>query len=124
MIKLLLQVQSAADCDRDELDELTQQLKSELLETSVDSIEPVISPEQPVGTRVGDPMTVGQLLITLGAAGGVLTTFVGAIRDWALRGEKRSVTIEMNGDKLTVTELSEDNQQSLINAWIVRHGGG
>ena len=81
-----------------------------------------------VGERHGDftppydPVTWGALLVALTASGGVLTTLVNTLQSWLTRHERRSVTLEIDGDRLEVTGISSQEQQRLIDTWLSRHG--
>ncbi|MBD1862435.1 MULTISPECIES: hypothetical protein [Trichocoleus] len=119
--QLLLKISSELDLDAEELEQLTQQLREELLELDVESVNLVRAGEAPKGAKVGDPISWGTILVTLLAAGGVVTTLINAIQSWLARDERRSIIMEINGDKLQITGVSSKEQQQLIDAWIDRH---
>ena len=113
-----------ASTDENEPEELataTQQLRNAILETDVHSAELVSSGEAPKGARVADPVTLGALLIAFGASGGVFAKLIDTINDWVGKGDKRSVTLEIAGDKLTMTGVSKVEEKQLIDDWVARH---
>ena len=121
--QLVLSIDAGPDTDVEELAELTQQLRSELLELDVESVDLVRAGEAPERAKAGDPVTWGALLVALTASGGVLTTLVNTLQSWLTRHERRSVTLEIDGDRLEVTGISSQEQQRLIDTWLSRHGG-
>lgn len=68
------------------------------------------------GTGVIDWST---LLVTLMASGGILSTIIGVVLSKLTH--ERSVTLEINGDKLEVNGISSEEQQRLIELWLQRN---
>src|SRR5688572_14886521 len=91
----------------EEVMHLTMQLRQELLETDVRTVEVIKSGEAPAGSRAGEAVTIGALLMTLAASGGVLTTIISTVKDWLTRTDVRSISLEINGDKISITGASE-----------------
>jgi hypothetical protein len=121
--QLMLNIKAGPETNEEELAELTRQLREELLELDVETVDLVRTGEAPARAKAGDPVTWGALLVALVASGGVLTTLINTLQSWLARHERRSVTLEIGGDKLEVTGISSEEQQRLINAWLSRHGG-
>jgi hypothetical protein len=121
--QLMLNIHAGPETDEEELAELTRQLREELLELDVETVGLVRAGEAPERAKAGDPVTWGALLVALVASGGVLTTLINTLQSWLTRHERRSVTLEIDGDKLEVTGISSEEQQRLINTWLSRHGG-
>jgi hypothetical protein len=121
--QLMLNINAGPETDEEELAELTRQLREELLELDVEAVGLVRAGEAPERAKAGDPVTWGALLVALVASGGVLTTLINTLQSWLTRHERRSVTLEIGGDKLEVTGISSEEQQRLINTWLSRHGG-
>jgi hypothetical protein len=111
--------------DVDELASATRQVRERLQHldavTSVDLVRAASAGE---GRKAGDLVQWGQLIIALGGAGGALTVLVGALQSWLSRDERRTITLEVGGDKIVLTGLSESEQGRLIDAWLRRHGAG
>jgi hypothetical protein len=122
-IQLILNIDAGPEADVEELEQLTLQLRGELVELDVEAVDLVRAGEVPDRAKAGDPITWGALLVALTASGGVLTTLINAIQSWLTRHERRSVTLEIDGDRLEVTGVSVEEQQQMINAWINRHRG-
>lgn len=120
-IQLLINLDAGPEADVKELAELTKRLQRELLKLDIEAVDFASAAEVPVRAKSGEPVTWGMLLLTLAAAGGVLTTIINVLQDWLTRQEKRSLTLEIGGDKLQVTGISSEEQQRLINAWLSRH---
>ena len=117
-----LTINAGSDTDVSELEELTLRLKEELADLDeVESIEMARAGETPAGAKAGDAVLLGDLVMQLLAAGGVLTTMIGALQAWLKRHGRRSVSVEIGGDKLEVTGLSSQEQRRLVDAWIARH---
>jgi hypothetical protein len=103
--------------DLERTDELTQGLRTELLELEVAEIHFERAKEVPAGSK-GDPITIGTLLLSLAASGGVLTTLINAIQSFLSRNDKRTVTLEgKDGDKVTITGNPSAEEKKLIAAW-------
>lgn len=121
--QLTLNIDAGPGADAEELEELTRRLREELMELDVEAVDLVRVGETPKRAKAGDPVAWGTLLVTLAASGGVLTTLINTLHAWLTRHERRSVTLEIDGDRLEVTGISSEEQQRLINAWVSRHIG-
>lgn len=119
--QLMLNIDLGPEVDVEELEELTRQLRQELLELDVEAVDLVRAGEAPERAKAGDIVTWGMLLVTLAAPGGVLTTLINVLQAWLTHDERRSVTLEIDDDKLEVTGITSEERQRLINAWISRH---
>ncbi len=122
-IRLQLNIDADQEPDAEELAELTRKLRDDLLHLDVETVDLASAGEAPTGTKAVDPVTAGTLLVTLAASGGVITTLINALQSWLTRHERRSLTLEMGGDKLEVTGISSEEQQRLIEAWLSRQRG-
>lgn len=118
-MQLLLRIAADSDADANEVEELSRQLRRELLEHDVDVIGQVPA-TAPAGAK-GDPVTLGTLLVTLAASGGVLTTAINTVQSWLTRQERHSVTVEIGGDKLVISSPSSEQEQRLIDDFINHH---
>lgn len=121
-LSILLNIDAGPEADEEEVADLTRQLREELEELDLDAIGHVRSGETPAGAK-GDPLTLGTLLVTLAAQGGVLTTLISQIQSWLPRHGRGAVTLEIGGDKISVTTASSEQQQQLIDAFVSRHLG-
>jgi hypothetical protein len=121
LLTLGLQLDGGPDADAEELDELTRQLRSELLELDVHSVDPgrTGGPRRPVrgpltswlsadcSSRWPDRATHSRMLIS------VIQSFLHA-------QPTRSVELQIAGDTLKMSGVSE--QQQLIELFVQRHG--
>lgn len=123
--QLTVVVEAESDADPAELDQLVRRLHTELRNTDVEDIEPVSSEQVPPGAKGADPASIGALLVTLSAAGGVFSMLIQTTRDWLGRqatADKISVTID--GDTLVLEKSSEAERTALVEAYIRRHEAG
>lgn len=67
----------------------------------------------------GSPLDWNTILIGLVASGGVLTTLIGLLQ--AQLGKLRQITVEIDGDKLTLTNATSEQQDLILQNWIRRH---
>jgi len=64
---------------------------------------------------------IGQLLLTLAASGGVITSLIAAVQSYIAGRSGRKVILEIDGDKLEVSGVDSASEKKLISAWINRH---
>jgi hypothetical protein len=119
---LVLVVESEPDVDLDEVDRLVRQLCAELKDLDVESVAPVASEDVPLGAKGVDPFSLGALLVTLSATGGVVTVLIETARDWLVRhAAARRISVTIDGDTLVLEEGSEQERSALIDAYMRRH---
>lgn len=120
-MQLTLKIHPQADEDAADLTRLTRQLRAELTELAVDSVEPLGDGQPQAHAKGLDPAAWAGLAIALAASGGVLPTLINTLQAWLTRHERRGVTLEIDGDKLEVTGISSQEQRRLIEMWVGRH---
>jgi len=113
---------SEDDADDPYLEQLALQLRAELLQTDVESVEPATSGEAPDGARSPLALVAGALVasITPGKVAGV----IGAVVSWLRRDrgpKERKVRIEIDGDVIDVTGADDETETRLVEAFIKRH---
>jgi Effector Associated Constant Component 1 len=119
MNEVRLHVAGYTDSDAEERADLAAGLREELAEGVADEIShPSIQP--PPGTK-GGALEWAQLLVTMS---GTLPPLIMAVQGWLGRHRGAAVTLEVDGDKLTLGEASEVEQRRLVEAFLARHGGG
>ncbi len=106
--------------DYGELERATRQLREELMGLDVEDVGFVSAGEVPAKAKAGDPVTWGTLLLTLAASGGVFTTVISTVQSWLTRADRRSITLEIDGDKLEIKGIPSEEQQRLIDEWLKR----
>jgi hypothetical protein len=115
-------VESQPDADASEVDRLVRQLRAELVDLDIESVTPVTSEDLPPGAKGADAVSLGALLVTLTAAGGVLPVLIETARDWlARRAEARRISVTIDGDEIVLERGSASERTALIEAYIRRH---
>jgi hypothetical protein len=109
------------DLDDEEVDELTQQLREELLESDVDSVELVTAGEAPPGTRGLEILVIGGLLVKVAESVDALSTVIGTIRHWLSRRGRGKIKIQLGDDVLELSSVSKADQERLVDAFLNRH---
>jgi len=120
-MQLKLTINTSSEADGQELDRLTRQLRQEILDLDVEDVSLVETGEAPEGSKSGDPIALGALLVTAMTSGGMFPHLLDLLKSWLTRHGLRSVTLEIDGDKLEVKGISAQEQQQLIDAWMSRH---
>lgn len=113
---LLIRVAPDPQLDQDEVAGLTLRLREELLVLDVERVDRAPA-DVPVAAK-GVPGPIGLMTVKLGKA--ALKAVIGKVRDWVAR-TTRSVEITIDGDALKVTNVTAEQQETLINAWLARH---
>ena len=119
-VKLRIKVDAGPDVGAEKLQQLTYKLRKELLKLNVTAVDLESGGEIPEGVK-GDPVTVGTILVTLLASGGVITALIDVLKTWIKRQEKRSVTVEIGGDKISLNAIPSREQQELLETFLKRH---
>jgi hypothetical protein len=110
------------DHDAEELLELTQGLRGELLELDVDAVGLGAHGEAPEGAKGVELLAFGSLVIQFAALKlPVLRSVVDATVAWLGRQRARSVKLTLDGDTLEVTGVSSAEQSRLVEQWVARH---
>ena len=115
-----IQVELGPDADAEEVAEAAQQLRSELLDLDVDSVQLPAAGKPPPGTRGVELAALGGLLVTVGQSQ-LLGSVIAAIRSWLGGSPQRSIKLELEGDTLELTGISATEQRRLVDEWLQRH---
>jgi hypothetical protein len=118
---LMLQVQPILNGDQDELMEVTDRLRAELLELDVASVDPISEATAPEHAK-GLATLAGWLVVQFGTVSG-LRAVVDAVRGWAAR-TNREVEVSLGGEVLKVTGATSAQQEKIIDAWLARYAAG
>jgi hypothetical protein len=119
MTEIRLHVGGYADSDPEERADLAWRLQQELLELDVDDVSHASAEETPRGAK-GSGVEWAQLVVTFA---GSLPAIVAMLCSWQGRHSRSSITLEIDGDRLTLNGLSASERSELIAAWMRRHGG-
>jgi hypothetical protein len=109
------------DYDAEEVLELTQGLRDELLELDVDAVRPATDGEAPDGAKGVELLAIGGLAIQFAMKSPILKAVVDTTVAWLGRQQARSVKLTLDGDTLELTGVSSDEQNRLVEQWIARH---
>jgi hypothetical protein len=120
-LAVLVEITSAGDVEPARLEELTASLRRELNELEVESVEPAPGGAPPAGTKVGEVLALGALVVTVAKSAGSVLAVVRALQEWASRGG-RTVKLDIGGDAIELTGASREQQDRLIAAWVERQG--
>lgn len=112
---------AGADRDADELSELTQRLREELLQLDVDSVAVAGAGEEPAGAKGAELLALGGLVLRFALDPELLKAVVSTTVAWLGRQDARSVKVTLDGDTLEVTGISSERQDQLIDQWVARH---
>ena len=119
---LVVVVESEPDVDPYEVERLVRQLRAELKELDVESVVSATLENAPAGTKGVDPISLGTLLITLSAAGGVFTALIDTARDWLARhAAARHISVTIDGDTIVLEKGSAQERRALIETYMRRH---
>jgi hypothetical protein len=110
---LVVQVQRASDDDDDEVAELTQRLRAQLLELDVDSVDHATDTSAQEGAK-GFETFIGRLAVHLGKE--ALRTVIASVVNWATNAH-HSVKIIIDGNTLEVSGPTSAQQEKMINEY-------
>ena len=110
-----------AGADPAALDELTGNLRLELLELDVDSVVPVAAGPAPPGSKGLELAAVGALLVQLKGSAALVGSVVTTIRSWLQRGPsttQRTLKITVDGRTLELGNATAEQQQQLVEQFL------
>jgi hypothetical protein len=103
-ISLTLNI-DAADADAEELDRLTRNLRAEIRELDIESVELVREDRLPKGAKSAEAVTLGALAVAV--LPGVVPKLVELLQAWSTRGASRAVKVKTQvGDRSLEVEYS------------------
>jgi hypothetical protein len=114
-----IHVSVGSDAEAEEIAGATLQLRRELLELDVDSVELPAAGEPPPGARAVELAAIGALVVL--ARSQLLTEVMATVRSWLAGRQQRSIRLELDGDVLELTGASSKEQQRLVDEWLRRH---
>lgn len=119
MTEVRLHIDGYPDSDADERAELAWRLEEDLRAAEIDAVSRPAA-DAPQGAK-GGALAWAELVVTLA---GTLPPFLAAVLGWTQRHPGASITLEIDGDKLTLDEASDEERRALVEAFLDRHGGG
>jgi len=111
---------SLEDGDRAELDDLTRQLRAEVEELNVDSVEEVSAGSAPQGTKAADFSALGQMAVTLAPT--IIPPLFDLLKSWVQRKPSTPVKVTVKVGRKTAqieydpTQTSAKDLDALIKA--------
>jgi hypothetical protein len=90
---LYLQVDTKADIAPEQLDHLVRQLRRDISELEVESVEPVRIGALPAGAKSADALALGSLAVVLLPS--LLPKLIDFLQNWLLRGENQNVKLKL-----------------------------
>ena len=89
------------ELDSEAGERLTRQLRAELVELDIESVDLAADGSAPDGAKGTDPVTLGAIIVALSASGGVFTALIETLRDWLGRhGRRHQISVTIDGDTL------------------------
>ena len=102
---IIVTIDAGGELDADQLDRLTRQLRSELLDLDTESVELVKSEETPAGTKSAEAVTAGTLAVAILPS--LLPRLLEYLQSWTMREEQRKVKVKSQiGDRSIELEYS------------------
>lgn len=121
--ELTVEMEAAADTDAEELAQLTDRLRGELLSLDVDAVYPASGGEAPDTSKGVDLLAAGGLVVRFVLGQDLLQSIIGGVRSWLGRQHARSIKLTLDGDLLELTGVSSAEQDRLVELWVMRHAG-
>ncbi len=118
-VTLTLHVDTGAGAHPDELDRATRQLRDEIRELNVESVELVKHSTIPKGAKSAEAATVGALAVTTVPI--VLPKLIECIQNWVTRREGRTIKIKTQVGERSLeveyspTAMSQAELKGLVN---------
>jgi len=122
--ELSVELQAETDTDAEELAQIANRLRAELLNLDVDTVRQPARGEAPEDAKGTGLLAAGELVVGLAASPEVLASIIDTVRSWLGRNRARSVKLTLGGDTLEVSGMSSAEQERLIDLWVTRHGAG
>ncbi len=101
--------------------ELTRRLRSALLDLDVDSVELAAGGPAPEGAKSADLVSVGELVVVLGAQRYLLRAVVDTTAAWLARQQARGVKLTIDGNTLELSGVPSRELRELVERWLDRH---
>lgn len=115
--EVLVQVIGDDDDESADVQALARALRGELLRLDVEEVDLVTEESLPEGAK-GLAVITG--LLNVRTIAEELRSIIGGLRGWIARNN-RSVTITLDGDTLTLSAASSEEQEKLIDLFINKH---
>ena len=101
---------------KNELDDLTRQLRDELLGLDVDDVQLVSKGAPPPEAKGLGLLAVGGLIVKL-VGSKAFANVVAAVAAWLARDKSRTAKLKIGNETIELSGLSAKQQQALIDTW-------
>jgi len=101
----------------------TAKLRRALLELDVDDVRHVSAGPAPEGTRAGEVLEIGGLLVALARAPQLASSVAQVLSAWISRRNGRTVTVEVDGRRIELHGATHDDQQRMLRLFEQEAGG-
>jgi hypothetical protein len=118
MPQLKVQIKPEEADDKQEIDSLSRNLRGDLLHLDVEDVQ-LLYEKPPSGSRALDGVALGSMVVDI-VSGGAIKEVTQTVQAWIQRNENRSITLEIDGDKIDVKGISGKDQGKIIDAWVMR----
>jgi hypothetical protein len=118
MTEVRLHVAGYPDSDDAERAELATRLRADLLAHDVEVAHP--QAQAPPGAK-GAALEWAQLVV---GVAGTAPAMIAALQGWLGRHPRAGVSLEIDGDTLTLDEASPAERRQLVETFLARHGAG
>lgn len=119
--ELLIELELEPDADMEEIQHAGQQLCALLLKLDIEAVQPVSVAPEPNGAK-GAAVDWSQLVLTLSAAGGVVTSLITLARQWlSQHAAAQRLKITIGKSALELERTTSEERERLISAWIRLH---
>jgi hypothetical protein len=116
MPQMKLHIQPEKEDDKQEVDSLTRNLRDDLLNLDVEDVH-LLYEKPPPDSRALDGVAIGSMIVDI-ISGGAIKEVTQTVQRWIQRNENRSITIEMDDEKIDVTDISDKDQGKIIDSWV------
>jgi hypothetical protein len=121
--ELTVEAEATADTDAEELAQLTNHLRDELLGLDVDAVYSATGGQAPDSSKGIDLLAAGGLVVRFVLRQDLLQSIIDGVRSWLGRQHARSIKLTLDGDSLELTRVTSAEQDRLVELWVMRHGG-
>jgi hypothetical protein len=118
MTDVRVHVAGYPDSDAQERAELATRLRADLMAHDLEVSHP--ETDAPAGAK-GSALEWAQLVVTLA---GTMPAMAAALQGWLGRHHGAAVSLEIDGDKLTLADAAPADQRRLVETFLARHGAG
>lgn len=95
-------------------------LRAELADLPVETIRRPVPTAAPPGTRAGEILEAGAVLVGLAASPEVVGAVLTGLTAWLERRRRGGLEVRIGSDSLTLHQPTSDQQQKIVDAFVER----